>query len=175
VPQDFFACVAREVKAADGLLIVDTSGEPLAAALTEGVYMVKPSLHELRALIGKPLARLFDVRDAALDIVHSGGARLAVVSLGEMGALLACAQGVWYAPPLHVVVHSAVGAGDSFVAGMVWALSNGEAPLQAFAKGVACATATLVGAAGLADTAMVLKLLQQVQCQEDFADRELQA
>ena len=175
VPQDFFARVAREVKAADGLLIVDTSGEPLAAALTEGVYMVKPSLHELRTLIDKPLARLYDVRDAALDIVHSGGARLVVVSLGEMGALLACAQGVWYAPPLHVVVHSAVGAGDSFVAGMVWALSSGEAPLQAFAKGVACATATLVGAAGLADSAMVLKLLQQVQCQDVFADKELPA
>jgi 6-phosphofructokinase 2 len=176
VPQDFFARVARVVQGAEGLLIVDTSGEPLVEALKQGVFMVKPSLHELRDLSGKALTRLFAVRDAALDLVHSGSARIAVVSLGEMGALMACAQGVWYAPPLHVVVHSAVGAGDSFVAGMVWALAAGETPLQAFAKGVACATATLVSTAnGLADTELVLKLLQQVQCQEDFADVELPA
>ena len=174
VPQDFFARVARVVQGAEGLLIVDTSGEPLVEALKQGVYLVKPSLHELRDLSGKPLTHLFAVRDAALDLIYSGSARIAVVSLGEMGALMACAQGVWYAPPVQVVVHSAVGAGDSFVAGLVWALAAGETPLQAFAKGVACATATLVStASGLADTELVLKLLEQVRCLEDYADLEL--
>jgi fructose-1-phosphate kinase PfkB-like protein len=57
---------------------------------------------------------------------------------------------------------------------LVWALSEGETPLQAFAKGVACATATLVStASGLADTELVLKLLEQVQCQDGYADAEL--
>jgi 6-phosphofructokinase 2 len=88
-----------------------------------------------------------------------------------MGALMACAQGVWYAPPLPVTVHSAVGAGDSFVAGMVWALSENESPVQAFAKGVACATATLVSTGnGLGDMPQVLELLQRVQCESQFAD-----
>lgn len=174
VPQDFFARVARVVQGAEAMLVVDTSGEPLAEALTQGVYMVKPSLHELRDLSGKPLERLYEVRDAALALVQCGAAHIAVVSLGEMGALMACAQGVWYAPPLQVVVHSAVGAGDSFVAGMVWALSQGESPVQAFAKGVACATATLVSTgSGLGDMPQVLELLQRVQCLHEFADINL--
>jgi 6-phosphofructokinase 2 len=171
VPVDFFARVARVAQASDSMLVVDTSGEPLVEALTQGVYMVKPSLHELRDLSGKPLSSLFAVRDAALALVQCGAAHIAVVSLGEMGALMACGQGVWYAPPLHVVVHSAVGAGDSFVAGMVWALSEQESPVNAFAKGVACATATLVSTGnGLGDMPQVLELLKQVQCEADFAD-----
>ena len=174
VPVDFFARVARAVQASEGMLVVDTSGEPLADALKQGVYLVKPSLHELRDLSGKPLASLYAVREAALALVQCGAAHIAAVSLGEMGALMACAQGIWYAPPLPVVVHSAVGAGDSFVAGMVWALSQGETPVQAFAKGVACATATLVSTgSGLGDMPQVLELLQQVQCLQEFPDLEL--
>ncbi len=174
VPVDFFARVARVVQASEGMLVVDTSGEPLADALTQGVYLVKPSLHELRDLSGKPLASLYAVRDAALALLQCGAAHIVAVSLGEMGALMACAQGTWYAPPLPVVVHSAVGAGDSFVAGMVWALSQGETPVQAFAKGVACATATLVSTgSGLGDMPQVLELLQRVQCLQEFPDLEL--
>ena len=174
VPVDFFARVARVVHAAQGSLIVDTSGAPLQAALDAGLCMVKPSLHELRDISGKPLTRLHAVRDAASALVASGRVQIMVVSMGEMGALMACPQGVWYAPPLHVVVHSAVGAGDSFVAGMVWALSAGEDPVQAFAKGVACATATLQSTgSGLGDTAQVLELLKRVECIQDFADQPL--
>ncbi len=171
VPVDFFARLARVVQAAQGSLIVDTSGEPLAAALAQGVYLAKPSLHELRDETGKALDSLYAVRDTACEWVQQGKARMVVVSMGEMGALLATGEGVWYAPPLQVVVHSAVGAGDSFVAGMVWALAAGETAVQAFAKGVACATATLLSTGiGLGDMAQVLELLKQVRCLDQFED-----
>jgi 6-phosphofructokinase 2 len=174
VPVDFFARVSQVVQAAQGSLIVDTSGEPLSAALEHGLFMVKPSLHELRDLCGRPLTRMHEVRDAARALVTNGSAHLVVVSMGEMGAMLVSRQGAWYAPPLHVVVHSAVGAGDSFVAGMVWALAQQENPVHAFAKGVACATATLMSTgSGLGDAAQVLELLKQVQCIADFEDQEL--
>jgi len=176
VPLDFYARVSQVVQGAHAALIVDTSGEPLAAALAHGVFMVKPSLHELRDLCGKPLLSLHAVRDTAAELVARGAAKLVVVSMGEMGAMLVTEAGAWYAPPLQVVVHSAVGAGDSFVAGMVWALSQGQDPVAAFAKGVACATATLVSTgSGLGDEAQVLALLQRVQCSADFADQALPA
>lgn len=174
VPVDFYARVSQVVQAAHASLIVDTSGEPLKAALEQGVFMVKPSLHELRDFCGKPLQSLYAVRDAAHDLLLLGAAKIVVVSMGEMGALMATKEGAWYAPPLHVVVHSAVGAGDSFVAGMVWALATGRAPVQAFAKGVACATATLMSmGSGLSDSAQVMALLTQVQCLAGFEDRLL--
>ncbi len=174
VPVDFFARVSRVVQAAQGSLIVDTSGEPLQAALAHGLFMVKPSLHELRDLCGEPLLRLHEVRDAASELVSAGNARIVVVSMGEMGAMLVTSEGSWYAPPLQVAVHSAVGAGDSFVAGMVWALARHESRVEAFAKGVACATATLVSTgSGLGDAEQVLELLKQVRCLKDFPDQEL--
>ncbi len=174
VPVDFFARVAKVVESRQGSLVVDTSGEPLSSALAQGVFMVKPSLHELRDLSGKPLTSLYAVRDEALKLVHSGAAKIVVVSMGEMGGMLVCQQGVWYAPPLQVVVRSAVGAGDSFVAGMVWGLAAGEGPVQSFAKGVASATATLVSeGSGLGDMAQVLELLKQVQCLEQFENLAL--
>jgi 6-phosphofructokinase 2 len=174
VPVDFFARVSRVVQASQGQLIVDTSGEPLSAALEHGVFMVKPSLHEMRDLCGKPLLGLHDVRDAALDLVRRAAAKIVVVSMGEVGALMVNGEGSWYAPPLPVVVHSAVGAGDSFVAGMVWALSGGFSAVDAFARGVACATATLISdSSGLGDTAQVLELLKQVRCIDNFDNETL--
>jgi 6-phosphofructokinase 2 len=174
VPTDFFALVARVVQAGEGMFIVDTSGEPLRAAMEQGVFMLKPSLHELRDALHKPLQSLFAVRDAAQELVAKGRAQIVVVSMGEMGALMACKEGSWYAPPLHVTVHSAVGAGDSFVAGIVWALAAHESPVQAFSKGVACATATLQSeGSGLGDSAQVLALLKQVQCLPVFDDLSL--
>ncbi|WP_342617753.1 1-phosphofructokinase family hexose kinase [Rhodoferax sp. GW822-FHT02A01] len=174
VPVDFYARVSEVVQRAHAALVVDTSGEPLRAALAHGVYMVKPSLHELRDLCDKPLSRLYEVRDMAKDMVQHGAAQIMVVSMGEMGALMVTQQGNWYAPPLQVEVHSAVGAGDSFVAGMVWGLSQQQSPVQAFAKGVACATATLMStASGLGDAAQVLQLLEQVHCFDQFPDQVL--
>ena len=174
VPVDFYARVSRVVQAAHGSLIVDTSGEPLSAALEHGVFMVKPSLHEMRDLCGKPLLQLHEVRDAARELVQRGAAKIVVVSMGEVGALMVNGDGAWYAPPLPVVVHSAVGAGDSFVAGMVWALSGGFSAADAFARGVACATATLTSVnSGLGDTAQVLELLKQVRCIDNFDNESL--
>ena len=175
VPVDFYARVSQVVQAAQGALIVDTSGEPLAAALAHGVYMLKPSLHELRDLCGQPLTSLYAVRTAASELVQRKAAQIVVVSMGEMGAMLVMDGAAWYAPPLHVVVHSAVGAGDSFVAGMVWALAESQTPVEAFAKGVASATATLQSiGSGLGDRAQVLELLQQVRCTFQFEDQLLQ-
>jgi 6-phosphofructokinase 2 len=86
---------------------------------------------------------LHEVRAAALEWVDGGRAEVVAVSLGHQGAVMASANAVWFAPPLPVTVVSAVGAGDSFVAGMVWALSNGNALDRAFAYGVAAGSAAL--------------------------------
>lgn len=47
-PEDAYARLARHGKRAGAQLVVDSSGPALCAALKEGVYLVKPSLRELR-------------------------------------------------------------------------------------------------------------------------------
>jgi 6-phosphofructokinase 2 len=80
---------------------------------------------------------------AALDLVRSGAAAMIVVSMGSEGALLATATGTkrLAAPPIEV--RSAVGAGDSFVAGMTLALARGRTPEDALAYGIATGTSAV--------------------------------
>ena len=170
-PDDFYAQVVQRCRAWGGQVVVDSSGAALHNALQQGVVLAKPSLREFRDMVGAPLAHYAELAAAAAQWVHSGHARILAVSLGEKGALMACEQGTWYAPPLAVEVHSAVGAGDSFVAGMLHALSRGQSVLESFALGVACGTAALGNqGTGLCALADVQRLLPQVQCLTQLPD-----
>lgn len=137
----FFSDLAKRAKKLGSRFIIDTSGEPLQMAAKEGVYLLKPNLGELSALVGKDQLELNEVDDAALDIVRKGSCEVMVVSLGPSGALLVTKEGCEHIPSPTVRKQSTVGAGDSMVAGMVWMLSQGKS-LQEMARfGVACGTA----------------------------------
>ncbi|QYH34768.1 1-phosphofructokinase family hexose kinase [Salinibacterium sp. M195] len=142
VPTDFYAQVARLAHKHDARSIVDTSGEALAAALAEGVYLVKPSLRELSELVGRALTSEQDEVDAAAELVARGSAQLVGLTLGEAGAVLASGSGVIRLPVPKVQVQSVVGAGDAFLGAFVWRLSQGLDPELAFRSAVAAGSAT---------------------------------
>lgn len=144
VPDDFYVRLTRLAKPLSVKVILDTSGPALAAALEEGVYLVKPSLRELRDLSGQPLETEMQWRRAAEQLVEHGKAQVVVLSLGEGGALLVTADGTCFAPGLPIKVVSATGAGDSFVGAMVWALARGLGLKEAFRYGVAAGSAALL-------------------------------
>jgi 6-phosphofructokinase 2 len=145
VPVDVYARLAHEVKARGGRLLLDTSGPALAAAVEEGVFLAKPSRGEFAALVGRNLDDRKDLEEAAREVVASGRVEMLAITLGHEGALLATDKGGirWLNPP-EVEAKSAVGAGDSFVGGMVHGLSTGENVERAFALGVAAGTATVL-------------------------------
>jgi 6-phosphofructokinase 2 len=144
VPVDVYARLAADVKRRGGRLVLDTSGAALAATLEEGIFLAKPSRGEFAALMGHELDDLHSLEEAAMELIGRGHVELLAVTLGHDGALLASAAGVkWLVPP-EIEVKSAVGAGDSFVAGMVQGLSQGESIDRAFALGVAAGTATVL-------------------------------
>ena len=163
VPQDFYVRLAEIARRHGSRLVLDSSGPELAAALNAGVYLVKPSLRELRELSGLPLNDAPAWEAAALGLVHRQQAQIVALSLGDQGAMLACAQGVWHVPALSVNVAGATGAGDSFVAGMVWALMQDLGPGQALRWAVAAATAALLThGTSLAHPEDMRRLLEQV-------------
>ena len=147
-PDDFYAQLVRAVSAVSGQgvrVAVDTSGPPLAAALQAGVALVKPSLRELRDLLQQPLEHAADWCTAAQSLVHSGAADIVALSIGEQGAVLATREGVWQAPALNVpATTGTTGAGDCFLAALVWALDRGDAPAEALRWGVAAGAAALL-------------------------------
>ena len=145
VPHDFYARLAPGARAHGTRLVVDSSGPPLAAALQVGITLVKPSLRELRELLQRPLASAADWCTAAQALVHAGQTEIVALSVGEQGAVLATREGVWQAPALNVpAATGTTGAGDCFLAALVWALDRGDAPPQALRWGVAAGAAALL-------------------------------
>lgn len=144
-PDDFYAQLARVASGRGVRVAVDTSGPPLAAALQAGVALVKPSLRELRDVMQKPLEHAADWCTAAQSLVRSGAAATVALSVGEQGAVLATREGVWQAPALNVpATTGTTGAGDCFLAALVWALDRGDAPAEALRWGVAAGAAALL-------------------------------
>ncbi|TDV33994.1 6-phosphofructokinase [Paraburkholderia caballeronis] len=144
LPDDAYANLARIARARGARVVLDTSGPALKKALNERVFLVKPSLSELRELTGAPLETEDEWRDAAARIVRDGRAEVVALTLGERGAMVVAAGLTLRADALPMAVSSAIGAGDSFVGAMVWALDRGDALDVAFRHAVAAASATLL-------------------------------
>lgn len=161
VKPDFFARLIAPLAQQGRKLVLDTSGEALRAAFDAGgIYLAKPSLGEFEALVGRKFASTDEIGVAALGMVQAGKAEMIAVTMGEQGAVLAHHGGVVHQPGVKVAARSATGAGDSFVAGMVFGLLTGEAPVQAFRRGIAAGTAAVLSpGTGLCDPADVARIL----------------
>lgn len=164
VPDDFYAQVARLATERGSRLVLDTSGAPLDAALAAGVFLVKPNLRELSAHLGRELPDRPAQLSALRQLLATGRCSSVALSLGHRGALLATRQAAWFAPPLAIEARSAVGAGDSFVGGLVWALAAGQDWPDALVWGVACGTGALLSVStGLCRAADAIHLKDQVR------------
>jgi 6-phosphofructokinase 2 len=144
VPDDFYRRVARLVRQRHANFVLDTSGPPLKEALAEGVFLFKPNLSELSTLIGVRPSTDERAIEACHRIIGEGQAEVVALTLGNRGAVLMTRDGTWRAPALPIEPISAVGAGDSFLGGMIWSLDAGHALDKAFRYGVAAGTAALL-------------------------------
>ena len=138
---DFYQKIAQIAKQSGAKLIVDTSGEALEKVLETGAYLIKPNVGELAKLIGVERLEMEEVNEAAKQIIAKGGAEIVVVSLGPQGAVLVTKDNYEFVPAPNVAKKSTVGAGDSMVGGMVWALSQNKSLKEVIRWGVACGSA----------------------------------
>jgi len=141
IDEDFYARIGKLAREKNAKYIVDTAGQPLIHAVKQGVYLVKPNLKELSKLAGLESLELDDVDEAAMELIKRGECEVVVVSLGPAGAMLVTAGGYRHIPAPTVEKKSTVGAGDSMVAGMVWAICEGKSMDEMAMMGVACGTA----------------------------------
>jgi len=164
VPDDFYAHATALMRKRGVAVVLDSSGKALASGIEGGgLLLVKPSQGELAAFVGRPLENLEAIGAAAMAIVEAGRAQLVAVTMGHEGAVLARKSGPLLLPALKIEAASAVGAGDSFVAGMVHALVNGHDELEAFRWGIAAGSAAVLRAGtDLARPDDIKRLLEQV-------------
>lgn len=164
VPDDYYARLGLLLRRQGKEVVVDTSGKALKHALDAGgLMMVKPSQGELEGYLGRQLSDVDEIATAARAIVKSGKAHNVAVTMGHRGAVLAHGNGTHFLPALKVEAASAVGAGDSFVAAMVFALAGGGDVREAFRFGLAAGSAAVLRAGtGLAHPADIKRLLEQI-------------
>jgi 6-phosphofructokinase 2 len=132
--------IAKEIGAR---LILDIS-MAMRHAPAHGVYMMKPSVHELAVMFGRPIESVAEALLAAKLLVADHRAEIIVVSLGSEGALLVTETLAQHFQAPDVPAQSAVGAGDSMVGAMVLALEKGWSATDAVRYGVAAGTATIM-------------------------------
>lgn len=142
MPLDYYAQLIKLFADINVKIVIDTAGSALKEALKEKVFLIKPNQKELAQLAGKEFLHNAEQEAFAMELVASKKAQYVVVSLGARGAFLACIDGVFYKRTPSVKVKSTIGAGDSMVAGLIYAIQNGFPPEKMLKFGVACGVAT---------------------------------
>ncbi len=146
---NIYAHIINRVRAALGSaaprIAVDTSGQPLAEAVSETVDsqpdIIKPNGEELAELLDRSDGETLEsdpaaAASAARTLIERGvGAVLC--TLGGKGAVLVTPNGAWHAVHAPVNVKSTVGAGDSALTGYLIAHVRGETPENCLRQAVA--------------------------------------
>ena len=145
VPPDFYAKVAQWANRENIKFVIDSSGEALELAIKESVYLVKPSLRELEQLVRRELPDRHSQLRACRTLIENGRAHIVALTLGAQGALLISRESTYWADPLTVDVATTVGAGDSFLGGLIWSMSSGNKIEDSLRFAVAAGSAALLG------------------------------
>ncbi|HEX7555630.1 MAG TPA: 1-phosphofructokinase [Leptolinea sp.] len=146
VPDDFYARIVSILNIKQALCVLDTTGEALRLGCLEKPFLIKPNTEEAQFLTGFPV----DTPDqliGALACIREMGARNVVISMGKTGAMLQTSQETWFAHSPDIIEKNPIGAGDSMVGGLVWALTRGSSLSESMKWGIAsgAATASLSG------------------------------
>lgn len=169
VPDDFPERLGDTLHDCD--MIFDMSGAALQrfASAQRNAFILRMDRSEGEMLSSGPLTQAQDTANFASQLVDRQAAKSVIIARGAEGSVLATADGAWLVHAAKVPVDSKVGAGDSFVGAMAYALSDNVSLIEALQLGAAAASATVTTpATDLCSRAMIYDLLPQ--CTVDRLD-----
>jgi len=166
MPQDAYATLIRQARAAGVRTILNTAGEPLRLAVQASPDVVKVNADELEELLARPMPDVASAVQGAMELTGRGVGAV-FVSVGPRGTLGVQGGRAWWALPPDVPPRSLVGAGDSLVAGLAVGLARGDDLATALRLGAAAGAATVMTpGTRLGSAEQVAALLAQVQIDE---------
>ena len=121
---------------------LDTTGDVLLKSLDYHPLLLKPNQAELEEIYGEK----FNSKEEIISYIKSTmipKAEYVICSLGSDGAIFVSANNSFYIPIVKGEVINSVGAGDSMVAGFIYAYLNEMSEEDMFKMAVASATATV--------------------------------
>lgn len=140
VSTKIYAQLTNIIKGAGAKVILDTSGEAMALGCQAAPFLVKPNQMEIHNITGLPVDDTEGLIKAA-EQLQGWGVENVIVSLGKMGALVKHQEQAWLVMSPAVQERNPIGAGDSMVGGLVWALNQRLGLLDAVGWGIACGAA----------------------------------
>ncbi len=166
VESSFYAELVSIAKSGNCPVMLDTSGEALAASLESAPHLIKPNRQEVSALLGREVRSVEDAVEAAKEL-RQRGPQTVIISLGEAGAVVVTDHITLHGVAPKVVAKSAVGSGDSFLAG--WAVSStlGKPVGDCLRTAIACGAANcLAESPGIFSMESVKGFFPQVQIRQ---------
>ncbi len=147
VDDGIYAKWIKQLKSLGANAALDTSKNPLLLGISACPSIIKPNIAELGATMGKQINTAKQALKECRRITDSG-VGLVALSLGESGALFVRSGESAFVPGLRVEVRSTTGAGDSLLAGLLFALSKEYDLKSAAAFAVAISAARISTAPG---------------------------
>ncbi|MEP7059681.1 MAG: hexose kinase [Actinomycetota bacterium] len=169
-PPGGYADIVREARAAGVQVALDADGERLRSGLEGQPDVVKVNAAEAGGVLGVPTARRDEALAAAQKLrgLAGGEGHAGLVTRGADGVVLAAPDGTLYEGALYVRGRFPVGAGDSFLAGLVVGLERAPGDWEGALKlalGAGTANSELPGA-GKLDPARAEALAARAQVRQ---------
>lgn len=162
-PTDTYRIWTERFRALGARVILDADGACFAEGIGGKPCMVKPNETELARLLGRPMETDEQILAGGMELLDRG-IENAVISLGDKGALFLWQDGICRAEALSVPVLSTVGAGDSVVAAMAYAMEKGLPRQEQMALAMAMGAASVMQSGTQApDADTVFALAKQVK------------
>ncbi len=168
VPQEIYCELLRGTE--NKIVIIDTPGKPLLAALEDRPTLVKINAHELlKSSIqmhdrqSECYIEIGQIEEAAKELIAQGAGAVGITQGPDTALLVTSDETVQFSIP-KVEVKSTLGCGDSVNAGIAFALQKGSPLKEAFVFGLACGAANAQTAMpGVVDLEQISKLAQQIK------------
>lgn len=164
VPIDIYKELVTLLKQKGAKVILDADGDLFTVGIEAGPNLIKPNKYELCKYFG--LSE--DVSD--LDLIEQArkllykGIDTVVISLGSKGAIFITHEEVARVPGLDIIAHSAVGAGDSMVGALAYAMEQNYELIPLIKLAVATSAGAVMTKGTKAPSyAIVEKLMKEVQ------------
>lgn len=146
VPASIYRDLILDIQRIGARAALDADHEVLKLGIEAAPYLVKPNIHELERLAGRPLEQISDILTAAKELIAQG-IRIVIVTLGDQGALFVTEQSAIHAKGVPVQVLSTVGAGDALLGAFCYGLDK-QLPLDETIRLSIGASAAMISTAG---------------------------
>lgn len=163
VPDNFYIELNTALRKRNARMVLDTSKETLLTSVKSAVHpyaVLRMDKLEAEYLADRTFATVQEMGTFAQQMVKDGIAEIVILARGAEGSVFASANERFHIQPPKTPVRSVVGAGDSFVGGLVYSLNQGKSLLDAgLVATSAASSAVQTGASDLCDPDEVARLM----------------